>query len=60
MDGESRPGGRRFLTNQYGDSSTRRSPITLFAHATPDRQVFLDALQKYFGGDFDYETLYRL
>jgi len=37
-----------------------RSCMTLFAHATPDNQVFLDTLQKYFGGNFDPLTLNRL
>ncbi|KAB2912127.1 MAG: DUF1810 domain-containing protein [Hyphomicrobiaceae bacterium] len=37
-----------------------RSCMTLFAHATPDNQMFLDALQKYFGGEFDPLTIERL
>jgi uncharacterized protein (DUF1810 family) len=37
-----------------------RSCMTLFAHATTDNQVFMDALQKYFGGKFDPLTLERL
>jgi uncharacterized protein (DUF1810 family) len=37
-----------------------RSSMTLFAHATPDNRVFLDALQKYFKGKFDPATLSRL
>jgi uncharacterized protein (DUF1810 family) len=37
-----------------------RSSMTLFAHATPDNRVFLDALQKYFKGEFDPATLSRL
>jgi uncharacterized protein (DUF1810 family) len=36
------------------------SSMTLFAHATPDNQVFLDALQKYFAGKFDPLTIQRL
>jgi uncharacterized protein (DUF1810 family) len=37
-----------------------RSSMTLFAHATPDNRVFIDALQKYFGGELDPATLARL
>ncbi|HME37059.1 MAG TPA: DUF1810 domain-containing protein [Candidatus Sulfotelmatobacter sp.] len=34
-----------------------RSCMTLFAHATAENRVFLDALQKYCGGEFDPVTL---
>ena len=37
-----------------------RSSMTLFAHATQDNQVFIDALQKYCGEKFDPLTLERL
>jgi uncharacterized protein (DUF1810 family) len=37
-----------------------RSSMTLFAHATSDNQVFIDALRKYFDGAFDPLTLERL
>jgi uncharacterized protein (DUF1810 family) len=37
-----------------------RSSMTLFAHATVDNQIFLNALQKYFGGEFDRSTIERL
>lgn len=37
-----------------------RSSMTLFAHATADNQVFADAVQKYFGGEYDPITLDRL
>jgi uncharacterized protein (DUF1810 family) len=37
-----------------------RSSMTLFAHATAENQVFVDALQKYFKGEFDPATLCRL
>ena len=37
-----------------------RSSMTLFAHATADNRLFLDALRKYFGGEFDPLTLERL
>jgi uncharacterized protein (DUF1810 family) len=44
----------------YPDDLKFRSSMTLFAHATSDNQVFKDALQKYFGGEFDRLTLERL
>src|SRR5260370_4919167 len=44
----------------YPDDLKFRSSMTLFAHATPDNQVFLDALQKYFNGKFDPATLRQL
>ena len=44
----------------YPDDLKLRSSMTLFAHATPDNRVFIDALQKYFGGEFDPATLARL
>ena len=37
-----------------------RSCMTLFANATQDNQIFMDALQKYCGGRFDPLTLGRL
>lgn len=37
-----------------------RSSMTLFAHATTDNQVFIEALQKYYDGEFDRLTLERL
>jgi uncharacterized protein (DUF1810 family) len=37
-----------------------RSCMALFAHATEDNQVFLDALYKYCDGKFDPLTLERL
>jgi uncharacterized protein (DUF1810 family) len=37
-----------------------RSSMTLFASATPDNQVFKDALQKYFSGEADRVTIERL
>ena len=42
------------------DSRKFRSSMTLFAHAAADNQLFWDALNKYFNGDFDTQTLYRL
>jgi uncharacterized protein (DUF1810 family) len=44
----------------YPDYLKFRSSMTLFAHATPDNQVFLDALKKYFHGAFDTLTLQKL
>ena len=44
----------------YPDDMKFRSSMTLFAHATSDNQVFKDALQKYFEGEFDRLTLERL
>jgi uncharacterized protein (DUF1810 family) len=42
------------------DNLKFRSSMTLFARATPDNEVFKDALQKYFGGGIDPLTLERL
>lgn len=44
----------------YPDDLKFRSSMTLFAHATSDNQVFMDALRKYFAGEFDRLTLERL
>ncbi len=44
----------------YPDDLKFRSSMTLFAHATPNNRVFIDALQKYFSGEFDPATLARL
>lgn len=44
----------------YPDDLKFRSSMTLFAHATSDNQVFRDALEKYFSGEFDPLTLERL
>lgn len=37
-----------------------RSCMTLFANVTEDNQVFKQAVQKYFGGEYDGATLARL
>jgi len=37
-----------------------RSSLTLFAQATGDNQIFLDALEKFYGGEPDPLTLERL
>jgi uncharacterized protein (DUF1810 family) len=42
------------------DDMKFRSSMTLFAHATADNQVFIDALRKYCNGKFDPLTLGRL
>lgn len=44
----------------YPDDLKFRSSMTLFAHAAEDNQVFREALDKYFGGEFDPLTLERL
>lgn len=36
------------------------SSMTLFAHATPDRQLFIDALTRFCSGRYDQRTLDRL
>ncbi|MEO8373164.1 MAG: DUF1810 domain-containing protein [Candidatus Solibacter sp.] len=44
----------------YPDTLKFRSSMTLFAHATTDHDVFVDALQKYYGGERDRLTLAQL
>jgi len=44
----------------YPDDLKFRSSMTLFAHAAGESQLFVDALQKYFKGEFDPTTLARL
>jgi uncharacterized protein (DUF1810 family) len=44
----------------YPDYLKFRSSMTLFAHATADNQVFVDAVCKYFGGAYDSLTLDRI
>lgn len=44
----------------YPDYLKFRSSMTLFAHAAADNQVFVAALDKYFGGEYDPLTLDRL
>jgi uncharacterized protein (DUF1810 family) len=41
----------------YPDDMKFRSCMTLFANATHDNAVFIEALQKYFEGEFDDLTL---
>ena len=44
----------------YPDNLKFRSSMTLFARATPDNELFVAALQKYFKGEPDPVTLARL
>ena len=44
----------------YPDDLKFRSSMTLFAKASADNQIFLDALKKYFDGEMDELTLQRL
>mgnify|MGYP002152519735 CR=1 FL=1 len=42
------------------DNMKFRSCMTLFAHTTASNEVFEDALQRYFSGQYDQLTLDRL
>jgi len=42
------------------DDMKFHSSMTLFAHATQDNSIFIDALHRYFGGEFDRATSVRL
>jgi uncharacterized protein (DUF1810 family) len=44
----------------YPDDLKFHSSLTLFAKAAVENRVFLDALEKYFGGDLDRATVERL
>ena len=44
----------------YPDDLKFRSCMSLFAHAARENHIFDDALQKYFGGEYDPLTLQRL
>ncbi len=44
----------------YPDYLKFRSSITLFARATDDNEVFVEALRKYFDGEPDPQTLQRI
>jgi uncharacterized protein (DUF1810 family) len=44
----------------YPDHLKFHSSMTLFAHATNDNQIFLDALGKYYRSEFDQQTIERL
>jgi uncharacterized protein (DUF1810 family) len=41
----------------YPDDLKFHSCMTLFASVTAENQVFIDALRKYFSGEFDEQTL---
>jgi uncharacterized protein (DUF1810 family) len=44
----------------YPDYLKFQSSMTLFAHATKDNQVFMEALRKYYRSEFDQRTVERL
>jgi uncharacterized protein (DUF1810 family) len=44
----------------YPDHLKFRSSISLFARASSDNEVFVEALRKYFGGEADPQTLQLL
>jgi uncharacterized protein (DUF1810 family) len=44
----------------YPDDIKFRSSMTLFAQATPENEVFVECLRKYFEGEADPSTLARL
>lgn len=44
----------------YPDNLKFQSSMTLFAHATEEKDIFLEALRMYFAGVFDPQTLARM
>lgn len=44
----------------YPDNLKFQSSMTLFAHATEENDIFLEALRKYFAGVFDSQTIARM
>jgi uncharacterized protein (DUF1810 family) len=42
------------------DALKFRSSMTLFAKAASDNQIFINAIEKYFAGEFDALTIERL
>ena len=52
----------RMIQEIFGspDDLKFRSSMTLFAKAAPDDEVFTEALQKYFDGEYDRLTIERL
>jgi uncharacterized protein (DUF1810 family) len=44
----------------YPDNLKFHSSVTLFAHATADNQIFVDAVKKYFRSEFDSATITRV
>ena len=51
--------GRHSAEDIFGDIDAMkfRSSMTLFAKATPDNQIFVGAIDKYFAGEFDPLTV---
>ncbi|MBV9374180.1 MAG: DUF1810 domain-containing protein [Alphaproteobacteria bacterium] len=45
---------------RYPDDLKFCSSMSLFAHATAENQVFVNAVEKYFKGEFDQATMERL
>jgi uncharacterized protein (DUF1810 family) len=45
---------------EYPDDLKFRSPMTLFASAASENQIFKDALKKYFAGEPDQLTIERI
>ena len=52
----------RSIRQIFGDPDDLkfRSCMTLFVHVCEENRPFLDAIEKYFGGEFDSRTLERL
>ena len=44
----------------YPDNLKFQSSMTLFAHAATENEVFLEALNMYFGGESDPQTLVQI
>ncbi|MFL9907342.1 DUF1810 domain-containing protein [Paraburkholderia sp. RL17-337-BIB-A] len=44
----------------YPDDLKFKSSLTLFARATSDNEIFIEALRRYFGGEGDSRTLQQL
>ncbi len=44
----------------YPDHLKFHSSMTLFAHAANDKQIYMEALKKYFRAEFDQQTIARL
>jgi uncharacterized protein (DUF1810 family) len=44
----------------YPDHLKFHSSMTLFAHAANDKQIYMEALRKYFRSEFDQQTIARL
>jgi uncharacterized protein (DUF1810 family) len=45
---------------RYPDNLKFRSCMTLFAYATSNNHIFMEALRKYFSGNFDRRTVIRI